>query len=52
MDFNAIITFQNLNSKEAEILKFDQKYSIADTIILKCFYMQNLYGSKDININN
>ncbi|CAI2185725.1 10044_t:CDS:2, partial [Funneliformis geosporum] len=26
--------------------------SIADTMAFKCFYMRNLYGDKDININD
>ncbi|CAI2176758.1 2518_t:CDS:2 [Funneliformis geosporum] len=42
-DFNNIATSQNLSSEEAEVLKFDQEYSITNTIALKHFYMQNLY---------
>ncbi|CAI2187959.1 4886_t:CDS:2 [Funneliformis geosporum] len=37
MDFNAVVTSQNLDSEEAEVLKFDQEHSIADTIALKRF---------------
>src|SRR5256714_7457144 len=51
-DFNAVATFRNLDPEEAEILKFDQECSIADTMTLKRFYMQNLYGGKDVNIND
>ncbi|RIA87801.1 hypothetical protein C1645_827280 [Glomus cerebriforme] len=36
-DFNAVATFQNLSPKEAKILKFDQEYSIANTMTLKYF---------------
>ena len=32
MDFNAVATFQNLSLEEAEVLKFDQERSIADTM--------------------
>jgi hypothetical protein len=42
-DFNAVATSQNLNLEEAEVLKFDQERSIADTMALKRFYMRNLY---------
>ncbi|GBC10575.1 hypothetical protein RclHR1_09730011 [Rhizophagus clarus] len=42
-DFNAVATSQNLNPEEAEVLKFDQECSIADTMALKYFYMRNLY---------
>src|SRR5437763_2052314 len=47
-DFNAVATFQNLDPKEAENLKFDQERSIPDTMALKRFYMRNIYG-KDID---
>ncbi|EXX53158.1 hypothetical protein RirG_246580 [Rhizophagus irregularis DAOM 197198w] len=50
-DFNAVTTSQNLSLEKAEVLKFDQERSIADTIVLKCFYMQNLY-CKDMNIED
>ncbi|PKC51266.1 hypothetical protein RhiirA1_484141, partial [Rhizophagus irregularis] len=50
-DFNAVATSQNLSLEEAEVLKFDQERSIANTIVLKCFYMRNLY-CKDINIED
>ena len=50
-DFNAIATSWNLSPEEAEVLKFDQERSIADTMALKCFYMQNLY-CKDMSIEN
>ena len=52
MDFNAVATFQNLDPEEAENLKFDQECSIPDTMALKCFYMRNLYGSKNVNIDD
>ncbi|GBB99545.1 hypothetical protein RclHR1_35580001 [Rhizophagus clarus] len=45
-DFNAVATSQNLDSEEAEVLKFDQERSIADTMALKRFYMRNLYSQK------
>jgi len=48
-DFNAVATSQNLSPEEAEVLKFDQEFSIADIMALKCFYMWNLYY-KDMNI--
>ena len=51
-DYNAVATSQNLSPEEAEILKFDQERSIADTMALKCFYMRNLYGGKDVNIDD
>ncbi len=44
-----IITSWNLDPEEAKNLKFDQECSISDTIILKCFYMWNIYGGKDID---
>src|SRR6266496_2408146 len=44
MDFNAVATSQNLDPEEAENLKFDQECSIPDTMALKRFYMQNIYG--------
>src|SRR4051794_9396673 len=50
-DFNAVATSQNLSSEEAEVLKFDQERSIADTMALKHFYMRNLY-CKDMSIKN
>ena len=50
-DFNAVATFQNLSPEEAKVLKFNQEHSIADTIALKRFYMQNLY-CKDMSIDN
>ena len=31
-DFNAVATSRNLSPEEAEVLKFDQEHSIADTI--------------------
>ncbi|CAI2186913.1 18969_t:CDS:2, partial [Funneliformis geosporum] len=37
MDFNAIATSQKLSPKEAEIVKFDQEHSIANTMVLKHF---------------
>ncbi len=43
-DFNAVVTFWNLNSKEAENLKFDQKRSILDTV-------NPLYNEFDIWVN-
>ena len=43
-----IATFQNLDPEEAENLKFDQERSISDTIVLKRFYIRNIYG-KDMN---
>ncbi|CAG8774055.1 6958_t:CDS:2, partial [Cetraspora pellucida] len=43
-DFDAVATFQNLDPKEAENLKFDQEHSIPDTMTLKCFYMRNIYS--------
>ncbi|RIA89760.1 hypothetical protein C1645_824331 [Glomus cerebriforme] len=49
--FNAVATSQNLSLEEAEVLKFDQEYFIADIMALKCFYMQNLY-CKDMSIKN
>ena len=36
-DFNAVATSQNLSPEEAEVPKFDQERSIADTIALKRF---------------
>ncbi|CAG8601647.1 23256_t:CDS:1 [Gigaspora rosea] len=51
-DFNAVATSRNLDPEEAEILKFDQERSIADTMALKRFYMRNLYGGKDVNIDD
>ena len=42
-DFNAVATSRNLSPEEADVLKFDQERSIADTMALKRFYMQNLY---------
>ena len=51
-DFSAVATSQNLDPEEAEILKFDQERSIADTIALKHFYMWNLYGGKDMSIKD
>ncbi|RGB37789.1 hypothetical protein C1646_756416 [Rhizophagus diaphanus] len=51
-DYNAVATSQNLSPEEAEILKFDQERSIADTMALKRFYMRNLYGGKDVNIDD
>ncbi|CAG8661542.1 9858_t:CDS:2 [Gigaspora margarita] len=51
-DFNAVATSRNLDPKEAEIFKFDQECSIADTMALKHFYMRNLYSSKDVNIDD
>ncbi|GES92074.1 hypothetical protein GLOIN_2v1776159 [Rhizophagus clarus] len=50
-DFNAVATSRNLDSEETEVLKFDQKRSIADTMALKRFYMRNLY-CKDMSIEN
>ncbi|GES93705.1 hypothetical protein GLOIN_2v1762477 [Rhizophagus clarus] len=50
-DFNAVATSQNLNPEEAEVLKFDQECSIADTMALKYFYMRNLY-CKDMTEEN
>ncbi len=50
-DFNAVVTSQNLSSEEAEVFKFDQERSIADTIALKHFYIWNLY-CKDISIED
>ncbi|RIA99157.1 hypothetical protein C1645_811904 [Glomus cerebriforme] len=38
-DFNAVATSQNLSLEEAEVLKFDQERSIADTMALKHFYI-------------
>ncbi|CAG8577082.1 13066_t:CDS:2, partial [Racocetra persica] len=35
MDFNAVATSRNLSLEEAEVLKFDQECSIADTMALK-----------------
>ena len=51
MDFNAVATSRNLNLEEAEVLKFDQEHSIADTMALKHFYMRNLY-CKDMSIED
>ncbi|CAG8801394.1 34408_t:CDS:2 [Gigaspora margarita] len=51
-DFNAVATSRNLDPKEAEILKFDQERSIADTMALKRFYIRNLYSGKDVNIDD
>src|SRR2546423_14791581 len=48
-DYNAVATSRNLSPEEAEILKFDQERSIADTMALKRFYMWNLYGGKDMS---
>ncbi|PKC51153.1 hypothetical protein RhiirA1_484410, partial [Rhizophagus irregularis] len=50
-DFNAVATSRNLSSEEAEVLKFDQECSIADTMALKRFYMRNLY-CKDMSIED
>ncbi|CAB4413121.1 unnamed protein product [Rhizophagus irregularis] len=50
-DFNAVATSRNLSSEEAEVLKFDQERSIADTMALKRFYMRNLY-CKDMSIED
>ncbi|GBB86379.1 hypothetical protein RclHR1_12800011 [Rhizophagus clarus] len=50
-DFNAVATSRNLDSEKAEVLKFDQEHSIADTMALKRFYMQNLY-CKDMSIED
>ncbi|POG70233.1 uncharacterized protein OCT59_001161 [Rhizophagus irregularis] len=50
-DFNAVATSQNLSLEEAEVLKFDQERSIADTMTLKRFYMRNLY-CKDMSIKD
>ncbi len=50
-DFNAVATSQNLSPEEAEVLKFDQERSIADTMALKHFYMWNLY-CKDMSIED
>src|SRR6266496_1309411 len=50
-DFNAVATSRNLSSEKADILKFDQERSIADTMTLKRFYMQNLY-CKDMSIED
>ena len=50
-DFNAVATSRNLSPEEAEVLKFNQERSIADTMALKRFYMQNLY-CKDTSIEN
>ncbi|GBB92296.1 hypothetical protein RclHR1_19990004 [Rhizophagus clarus] len=47
-DFDAVATSQNLDLEEAENLKFDQEHSIPDTMALKRFYMQNIYG-KDMD---
>src|SRR6266511_622716 len=52
MDFNAVVTSWNLDPEEAENLKFDQECSISDTMALKRFYMRNIYGGKDVNIND
>ncbi|CAG8473724.1 3083_t:CDS:10, partial [Cetraspora pellucida] len=49
-DFNAIATAQNLSSKEAEFFKLNQGCFVEDTIVLKHFYIWNLYGRKDMNI--
>ncbi|CAI2193140.1 9784_t:CDS:2, partial [Funneliformis geosporum] len=38
-DFNAFATSWKLSLKEAEILKFNQKHSIANIIALKHFYI-------------
>ena len=51
MDFNAVATSWNLSLEEAEVLKFNQKCSIADTMALKRFYMRNLY-CKDMSIED
>ncbi|CAI2193278.1 18292_t:CDS:2, partial [Funneliformis geosporum] len=54
-DFNAVAIFWNLILKEAESLKFDQECSITDitdTMILKRFYMQNIYSCKDMSNDN
>ncbi|RGB21867.1 hypothetical protein C1646_777093 [Rhizophagus diaphanus] len=37
MDFNVVATSQNLSLEEAEVLKFNQEHSIADTMALKRF---------------
>src|SRR2546421_2765566 len=50
-DFNAVATSRNLSLEEVEVLKFDQERSIADTMALKRFYMQNLY-CKDMSIED
>ncbi|CAI2198270.1 9019_t:CDS:1, partial [Funneliformis geosporum] len=50
-DFNAVATSRNLSPEEAEVLKFDQERSIADTMALKRFYMRNLY-CKDMSIED
>ena len=50
-DFNAVATSQNLSPEEAEVLKFDQERSIADTMALKHFYIRNLY-CKDMSIED
>uniref|UniRef100_U9SZR0 Uncharacterized protein n=1 Tax=Rhizophagus irregularis (strain DAOM 181602 / DAOM 197198 / MUCL 43194) TaxID=747089 RepID=U9SZR0_RHIID len=47
-DFSDI---NNLSPEEAEVLKFDQKRFIADTMALKRFYMRNLY-CKDMSIED
>src|SRR3989440_7909593 len=50
-DFNAVATSRNLSPEEADVLKFDQERSIADTMALKRFYMRNLY-CKDMSIED
>ena len=41
-DFNAVATSWNFSSEEAEILKFDQEYSIADIIAQMFLYAESL----------
>src|SRR6266542_6013036 len=50
-NFNAVATSRNLSPEEAEVLKFDQERSIADTMALKHFYIRNLY-CKDMSIED
>ncbi|CAG8603851.1 10726_t:CDS:1 [Diversispora eburnea] len=39
IDFEAVVTFQNLTPEEAEIFKLDSERSVVDTMALKHFYM-------------
>ncbi|CAJ0861294.1 5748_t:CDS:1, partial [Entrophospora sp. SA101] len=51
-DFDAVATSRNLSPEEAEFLKLDQERSVEDTMALKRFYIWNLYGGKDMNIED
>ena len=50
-DFNAVVISQNLSLKETEVFKFNQERFIVDTMVLKRFYIRNLY-CKDMSIED